>query len=216
MDERSIKTGFGYNAARRKFVPIVVPGLSTSFYTSSRHSTSRHSQDKRNLVLHLPQARPSPTTSSSDNETREREDRTKSDASPVTMSISNVDGRTAPPVVDQANPKLPKTKESKIERSNPLSADSGRASSEIPEWLQEFREKLVDDEVLERRDSHASSSHEVSLEPIFKRRENLGKNSVYTHFPKRPKLRDLSEDQNYKGPVQETQWRSRSSCKNFW
>ena len=32
--------------------------------------------------------------------------------------------------------------------------------------------------------SHASSSHEVSLEPIFKKREDLGKHSVYTHFPK--------------------------------
>ena len=35
-----------------------------------------------------------------------------------------------------------------------------------------------------RGDSHASSSHEASLEPIFKRREDLGKHSVYTHFPK--------------------------------
>ena len=65
-----------------------------------------------------------------------------------------------------------------------MSADSSRASSEIPEWLKEFRENLVDDDVLDRRDSHASSSHEVSLEPMFKRRENLGKHIVYTHFPK--------------------------------
>ena len=56
-----------------------------------------------------------------------------------------------------------------IERRHPLSADSGHASSEIPEWLQEFWEMLVDDEVPEHRDSHASSSHEVSLEPTFKR-----------------------------------------------
>ena len=42
----------------------------------------------------------------------------------------------------------------------------------------------MDDEVPERRDSHASSSHEVSLEPTFKRREDLGKHSVYNHFPK--------------------------------
>ena len=42
-----------------------------------------------------------------------------------------------------------------IERGNPLSADSGRASSEVPEWLQEFREILVDDEVPERGDSHS-------------------------------------------------------------
>ena len=41
----------------------------------------------------------------------------------------------------------------------------------------------MDDEVSERRDSHASSSHEASLEPTFERREELGKHSVYTHFP---------------------------------
>ena len=40
------------------------------------------------------------------------------------------------------------------------------------------------DEVPERGHSHASSSHEVSLEPTFKRREDLCKHSVYTHFPK--------------------------------
>ena len=34
------------------------------------------------------------------------------------------------------------------------------------------------------RDSHASSSHEVSLEPTSKRSEDLGKHSVYTHFPR--------------------------------
>ena len=56
-----------------------------------------------------------------------------------------------------------------VERGHPLFADSGRASSEIPEWLQEFRENLVDDEVPEHRDSHASSSHEVSSDPTSKR-----------------------------------------------
>ena len=33
-------------------------------------------------------------------------------------------------------------------------------------------------------ETHASSSHEASLEPILKRREDLGKHSVCTHFPK--------------------------------
>ena len=42
----------------------------------------------------------------------------------------------------------------------------------------------MDDEIPEHGDSHASSSHETSLEPKFKRREALGKYSVYTHFPK--------------------------------
>ena len=74
------------------------------------------------------------------------------------------------------NPK-PKKKESKKEQSESL-------CSEIPEWLQEFRENLVDDEIPVHGDSHASSSHNVSLEPTTKRREDLGKHNVHTHFPK--------------------------------
>ena len=70
-----------------------------------------------------------------------------------------------------------KNKDHDKERRDPLYSD-------IPEWLQEFRENLVDDGVAECRDSHASSFHEVSLEPTFKRREVLGKHRVYTHFPK--------------------------------
>ena len=68
-----------------------------------------------------------------------------------------------------------------MERGHPL-------DSEIPEWLQEFRENLVDDEILLQGGSHASSSHEASLEPTTKRREDLGRHTVCTHFPK---------DQNY-------------------
>ena len=40
----------------------------------------------------------------------------------------------------------------------------------------------MDERVPEHRDSHASSSHEPSLEPM--RSVDLGKHSVYTHFPK--------------------------------
>ena len=42
----------------------------------------------------------------------------------------------------------------------------------------------MDDRVPEHRDSHASSSHEPSLEPTPTRSVDLGKHSVYTHFPK--------------------------------
>ena len=92
----------------------------------------------------------------------EKEDGNESDTSPVPVSSFNVDGRTG----------------------KPLFADSDRASSDIPEWLQEFREILVDDEIPLQGGSHASSSHEASLERTFKRREDLGKHSVETHFPK--------------------------------
>ena len=95
------------------------------------------------------------------------------------MQVStSVDDRSGQPDKTQANnhPK-PIKKETTIELGNPL-------YSEIPEWLQEFRENLVDDEIPVQGDSHASSSHEESLEPTFKRREDLGQHSVYTHFPK--------------------------------
>ena len=42
----------------------------------------------------------------------------------------------------------------------------------------------MDDEIPLQGGSHASSSHEASLDPTTKRREDLGKHSVYTHFPK--------------------------------
>ena len=41
----------------------------------------------------------------------------------------------------------------------------------------------MDDEIPLQGGSHASSSHEASLEPRLKRREDLCKHSVYTHFP---------------------------------
>ena len=68
-------------------------------------------------------------------------------------------------MIDQGN--LRKSKptnkmEPTIERGNPC------GDSEIQEWLQEFRENLVDDEIPVQGGSHASSSHEASLEPTFK------------------------------------------------
>ena len=54
------------------------------------------------------------------------------------------------------NPKKTKQKRTTIERCNP-------SDSEILEWLQEFRENLVDDEIPLQGGSHASFSHEVSL-----------------------------------------------------
>ena len=88
-------------------------------------------------------------------------------------------------MIDQGNLRKPKPtkpkktnkKETTIERGNPCD------DSEIPEWLQEFRENLVDDEIPSQGGSHASSSHEASLEPTTKRREDLCEHSVYTHFP---------------------------------
>ena len=98
---------------------------------------------------------------------------------------TTVDERSGRPDIDQANQnRKTNKKEPKREQGDPLFTDSSRASSEIPEWLQEFRENLVDDELPEHGDSHDSSSSEASLEPILERREELCKDIVYTHFLK--------------------------------
>ena len=53
----------------------------------------------------------------------------------------------------------------------------------------------MDERVPEHRDSHESSSHEPSLDPT---RSGFGYAQCLYSLPERPKLRDLSEDQNYK------------------
>ena len=110
---------------------------------------------------------------------REREDATNSDISPVPVSNS-VDDRSGQPDDETQANKNPKTnkKETTIERGNTCD------DPEIPEWLQEFRENLVDDEIPLQGGSHASCSNEASLEPTTKRREDLGKHNVHIHFTK--------------------------------
>ena len=86
-------------------------------------------------------------------------------------------------------------------------------NSDIPEWLQEFIENLVDDRVPEQR-----LTCDFFSWIIFRAYEKCGVGSAQClySFPSRPKFWDLSEDQNYKGSVQKTQWRSRTSCWKFW
>ena len=124
-----IKKGIRIQCNMENFVPIVVPGSSARSSSGSHHSTSRTPST---------QERHCSTSSSS--------------SSSVLVSSLNVDDRTGQPVVGresnhervhQAHQNFPNT--NMKERNNPLSADSGRASSEIPAWLQEFREILVDD-----------------------------------------------------------------------
>ena len=63
---------------------------------------------------------------------------------------------------DRGGPILTKpvkfTKKQKERRDTFLKERGDPLYSEIPEWLQEFRENLVDDEIPEHEDSHASSS----------------------------------------------------------
>ena len=168
-----IKNGIRIPCNTENFVPIVVPGLSSSSSGSSSTSKTPSRQESHSSSYSSP-----PLSSPAVCEIRLENggDRIESDISPVHVSTT-VDERSGRPDETQANknPK-PNKKESK-EQSDSLCSD-------IPEWLQEFTEILVDEEIPVHGDYHASSSHEASLGPIFKRREDLGKHSVYTHFPK--------------------------------
>ena len=65
---------------------------------------------------------------------------------------------------------------------------------DLPDWLQEFRENLVDESSpTESRGNPApkdqgtsSSSHELPMESRAKVEQGSDKHSVYTHFPKDP------------------------------
>ena len=108
---------------------------------------------------------------------------------------------------DRRDPML--TKRTKLQK--PFKKETERTGRLVVEgterlkWLQEFREDLVHDEFPEHGDSHTSSSHDVSSEPIFKRREDLVKHSVSTRYPKDRNCEICKKDQNCKGPAQKTQ-----------
>ena len=172
----SLKTGCN----TENFVSIVVPGLSTSSSARSHPSTSRTlTRQVSHCSTSSSSSSSSPTVISSGNGTRESEDRIECDTSPVLVSTC-VDVRTVQPVVDQAN-KIPETnkKGNQDRTGNPLCSD-------IPEWLQELWENLVDDEIPLQGGSLASSSHEVSVELTLKRREDLGKQCLYSFHQRAP------------------------------
>ena len=127
---------------------------------------------------------------------REREDGNNSDISPVQVS-ELVDDRTG------------QSDETTIERGNPL-------NSEIPELLQEFRENLVDDEIPVHGGSHASSSHEASLEPTIKKREDLGKHNVHTHFPKDRNCEICKRTKVTRAPCRRRNGEAVPSSRKFW
>ena len=201
VDQRSKTTSHFKNRIRiqcntENFVPIVGPGLSTSSSSSLPSSTSM--TPSRQEIDH-------PTSSSSSSTTNhawhlqpcqakvwlDKNGETRTGWITILQlcqvnvwKSKNGETRTLLKLQKRScwlsqpkNPKPNKNKDHDLERGDLFLSD-------IPEWLQEFRENLADDKVPEHGDSHASSSHEISLEPTFKRREDLGKHSVCTHFPK--------------------------------
>ena len=107
---RLIKNGIRIPCNTENFVPIVVPGLSSSSSGSSSTSKTPSRQESHSSSS-------SSTSSSSptvcETQTRKREDRTESDVSPVHVS-STVDDRSGRPDETQAN-KNPKLNEKGIQ-----------------------------------------------------------------------------------------------------
>ena len=172
----SFKTGFGKQCNTEKIVPIVVPCLSTSSSSSSSFGTTPPTSSppmtpsqtclpqkiwhlQRRLIIQI----------------------TLQQSCQVKVWIDkNGETRSSETSEELLNKPTKTPKPNKNENHEQVLGD--QYHSDIPEWLQEFKENLVDDSVPEHRDSHASSSHELSLEPTSS--ADLGKHSVYTHFPK--------------------------------
>ena len=78
-----------------------------------------------------------------------------------------------------------------VETENPYKSDDdvdvqGNLSHDLSEWLQEFKENLVDASVPEHRDA-SCSSHESPSEPRAKSGTKSGQSYGFkTHFPKDP------------------------------
>ena len=120
------------------------------------------------------------------------------------VSVQQVSGETC-----RLNQKKPKTH--KNEDIEPARRDLLR---DMPEWLEEFTENLVDERVPAHRDAPASSSRESASEPL--RISGIGWAPYSYSLPEGPKLRHLHGDQDYKGSLQKTHWQSHTSSRKFF
>ena len=185
----SLKTVFGYNATQRtslqsrflfcqRVLPPAFP-LQHPWHLQRQeidHPTSSSSSST------------SPTmTVSSDSETRARWDLCGIDSYPVIVSSKHVERQARGDLCSSGAPE-----EDLLTKPTKNPKPNKNEDHDLERWVKfwhtritaRIQKKLVDDRVPERRDSHASSSHEVSLEPTSKRNEDLGTHSVFSHFPK--------------------------------
>ena len=145
------------------FVLIVVPGLTSSSSASSSSSQTLMKQESHSSSSSL--SSPSSTTVG-EMSVREREDAPNSDISPVPVS-ELVDARTEKPVETQANQGETCVM---ILRFRNGCKNSGKIW-----WMMKFHYREALTPILLMK---------LLFEPTTKRREDLGRHSVYTHFPK--------------------------------
>ena len=128
-----IKDGIRIICNTENFVPIVVPGLSATSSSSSISTSTTPSGQEIDHSDHHPAF-----------ESSESVDR-NARRDPFTSDVSE-EFLHEPTEIPKPN----KNEDREQVRRNPY--------SDIPEWLQEFRESLVDERMSEHRDSHARSS----------------------------------------------------------
>ena len=182
MDHRSkttphFKNGFRRQCKTENFVPIVVPGLSTS--SSSSLPSSTHMTHLRQEIDHSKSASSSSTSTLTTSST----EIDHSDHPPAIVSSESVDRQTRrDPYSSETSEEL-LTKPTKVKKKEWITIRYGETRA-IPKYWNGCKnsENLVDGRVPKLRDSHASSSHEPSSEPA--RCADLGKHSVNTNFPK--------------------------------
>ena len=194
----SLKTGFGYNATRRTSFRSWFQACQRVVPPVLILQPQWHLQDRRVIILHLPQARLLHQLRQYQATVRfETEDQSGIDSPPVPVSSSNVEE-----MIERINP-LFAADSGMRPQANPKSKNKCRGnhgrtgkpvvcrlrSSAVVFWnlgvaARIQRKSFSDERVPEHRDSHASSSHGVSSEPTSKRSVDLGKHSAYTHFPK--------------------------------
>ena len=127
-----IKDGIRIQCTTENFVPIVVPGLSSSSSGSSSTSKTPSKQESHSSSSSSSSSS-SPTVS--EIQIREKEDGNKNDISPLQVSNS----------VDDRSGQLDETKANKIQKTNKkkTTIEQGNSlNSEIPEWMQEFKGKF--------------------------------------------------------------------------
>ena len=175
----SFKTVFEYNVTQRTSFPNVVPGLSTNSSSSSHPSTYPTSSSSSST---------SPTTTvSSDSETREREDLCGIDSYPVSVSSSRVER------LERCDPLLTKPtknpKPNKNENHDLEWGDTGMAARiqrKSRGWQSSWTQRLTRQFFWSIFRAHVYEKW------------GFGWTQCLYSLPS-PKLRDLSEDQNYKG-----------------
>ena len=170
-----IKNGIRVPCSTENFVPIVVPGLSSSSSGSYRSTSRTPSRQGSHRSPSSSSSSSSPTVS--EIQTREREDRTESDISPVLVSTTVDEDRgdltITKPIESQKRIKR-NPRENRATRCI-LKSRNGCKNSKNIWWMMKFQYMETLTPVLLTK---------VSLEPVFKRREDLGKHIVEIHFPK--------------------------------